>query len=422
MMSRPLVRAIPTSTLALTFTCALAIAPSQALAQSIRALGTPMNATGPVNVTGISGNGSVVFGTSGSDQAGFSWTAAAGGTWTMFSSPFHVGLLVGSTNNGSVIVGTDYHTTLSDSHAAHWGDNLFDEFVPVPNHSRSRATGVSADGSVIVGASMGFNNLFSAASRWTDPFTVDDLGGYDPTAGDTAAAMGVSADGAVAVGAIFINHVGSAVRWTAVGQAQFLDNTTNSSATKANQDGSVLAGTIFLTDHLEAFRWTAADGIVPLGVLRGTTDSEPSAISADGGTIVGNCLGDSPAPFLWTAGTGQVNLQSHLHIIGIDMTGWTLTDVTGISADGNVLVGNGVFNGDPQPWLATLTGTPPTCGSADFNHDGDTGTDADIEAFFACLSGNCCAACDSADFNGDGDTGTDADIEAFFRVLGGGPC
>jgi hypothetical protein len=62
------------------------------------------------------------------------------------------------------------------------------------------------------------------------------------------------------------------------------------------------------------------------------------------------------------------------------------------------------------------------CGSADFNHDGDVGTDADIEAFFACLSGNCCAACEGADFNYDGDVGTDADIEAFFRVLGGGGC
>jgi hypothetical protein len=30
--------------------------------------------------------------------------------------------------------------------------------------------------------------------------------------------------------------------------------------------------------------------------------------------------------------------------------------------------------------------------------------------------------CGSADFNGDGDIGTDADIEAFFRVLGGGHC
>jgi hypothetical protein len=62
------------------------------------------------------------------------------------------------------------------------------------------------------------------------------------------------------------------------------------------------------------------------------------------------------------------------------------------------------------------------CGSGDFNHDGDLGTDQDILAFFVCLSGNCCATCDSMDFNADGDYGTDQDIEAFFRVLAGGGC
>jgi hypothetical protein len=60
--------------------------------------------------------------------------------------------------------------------------------------------------------------------------------------------------------------------------------------------------------------------------------------------------------------------------------------------------------------------------TADFNGDGDIGTDSDIDAFFQCLSGNCCATCATADFNGDGDIGTDADIDAFFRVLAGGDC
>jgi hypothetical protein len=65
-----------------------------------------------------------------------------------------------------------------------------------------------------------------------------------------------------------------------------------------------------------------------------------------------------------------------------------------------------------------------SCGTSDFNGDGDFGTDQDIEAFFACLAGNCCPTCfpGGADFNGDGDIGTDQDIEAFFRVLGGGNC
>jgi hypothetical protein len=68
--------------------------------------------------------------------------------------------------------------------------------------------------------------------------------------------------------------------------------------------------------------------------------------------------------------------------------------------------------------------TTPPCGTSDYNGDGDFGTDADIEAFFACLGGNCCQTCfpNGSDFNADGDYGTDADIEAFFRVLGGGNC
>jgi hypothetical protein len=62
-----------------------------------------------------------------------------------------------------------------------------------------------------------------------------------------------------------------------------------------------------------------------------------------------------------------------------------------------------------------------TC-SADFDHDGDPGADADIEAFFRAIAGDICATCGSPDFDGDGDSGTDADIESFFRVLAGGPC
>jgi YVTN family beta-propeller protein len=76
---------------------------------------------------------------------------------------------------------------------------------------------------------------------------------------------------------------------------------------------------------------------------------------------------------------------------------------------------DGVLDFDETP-------PPAPCGSADFNNDGDVGTDADIEAFFACLAGSCCDTCGTADFNADGDVGTDADIEAFFRVLAGGNC
>jgi hypothetical protein len=84
------------------------------------------------------------------------------------------------------------------------------------------------------------------------------------------------------------------------------------------------------------------------------------------------------------------------------------------------LIVGGAFSragGFDSPFLARWVAP-----SADFDHDGTPGTDADIEAFFACLSGNCCPSCGSPDFNGDGAVATDADIEAFFRVLAGGSC
>jgi hypothetical protein len=90
------------------------------------------------------------------------------------------------------------------------------------------------------------------------------------------------------------------------------------------------------------------------------------------------------------------------------------------------LDGGRVFSVAVEPTRVVLRvnrGTP-SCYSSDFNGNGDFGTDQNIEAFFACLAGSCCAACpvNGADFNGDGDAGTDQDIEAFFRVLSGGNC
>jgi hypothetical protein len=76
---------------------------------------------------------------------------------------------------------------------------------------------------------------------------------------------------------------------------------------------------------------------------------------------------------------------------------------------------------DMDMLLRVIPGGSP-CWTADFDGDGDVGTDADIEAFFACIGGTCCPACGSPDFDGDGQGGTGADVEAFFRVLAGGTC
>jgi hypothetical protein len=138
---------------------------------------------------------------------------------------------------------------------------------------------------------------------------------------------------------------------------------------------------------------------------------------------------DGSGEKLYAAGTAAGTL---LRIFRLEGNTWVSVDggadaqaVTMLVNDGKLHIGGSFSNvgGAPSTRIVTRTSCPP-CGSQDYNGDGDFGTDADIEAFFACLGGSCCATCWylGSDFNGDGDFGTDQDIEAFFRVLGGGSC
>jgi hypothetical protein len=119
-----------------------------------------------------------------------------------------------------------------------------------------------------------------------------------------------------------------------------------------------------------------------------------------GGGVSSGMNGDLPAGTYWLAVAGyQMAADS----------GWVVESTSSVGGTVDVRLRTNIHLG-------------PTCGTGDFNNDGDSSTDADIEAFFACIAGNCCAACQSSDFDGDGDSSTDADIEAFFRVLAGGNC
>jgi hypothetical protein len=141
----------------------------------------------------------------------------------------------------------------------------------------------------------------------------------------------------------------------------------------------------------------------------------------NGSTFAGSFL------YRWSMGGGLEELGPMVYG-GIAGAGWqSIGTVYGAGVPGTIdhssIVGLGRLTGETQSSVFVLT-AGPVCGSADFDCDGSAGTDADIEAFFACVAGTCPSfPCRStADFNDDGDVGTDGDIEAFFRVLAGGTC
>ena len=60
--------------------------------------------------------------------------------------------------------------------------------------------------------------------------------------------------------------------------------------------------------------------------------------------------------FRWTQSTGMQSIQSLLVAGGVNMTGWILTNPTGVSADGSVIVGTDLDpSGQQEAWLARFS-------------------------------------------------------------------
>jgi probable HAF family extracellular repeat protein len=258
--------------------------------------------------------------------------------------------------------------------------------LPSPYDTGSHATGVSGDGSVVVGASGDF--FTQRAWRWTAGGGMVGLG---PTSVSTAA-TGVSADGSTVVGegpagwrwtegggfqelglaaAYAASSDGSVIagdglttvggqlafqasRWSSSGAVPI--STLPSTARGISGDGSVLVGGSSqrttsppFTTLPEAFRWTSAGGMVGLGDLPGgASRSQANAVSADGSVIVGRGTSDSGIEaFRWTSALGMVGLG--------DLPGGIFgSEALAVSADGSIVVGKGdSTESKPFIWDAT---------------------------------------------------------------------
>jgi probable HAF family extracellular repeat protein len=247
--------------------------------------------------SGVSADGTVIVGMQGGmDQVAYRWTGRSGMALSKRATA------TGVSADGSVVIG------VKDSVAFRWtpasGMTLLGFLPNNLNNGMflSEPHGVSADGSVVVGFGSGSSPYYSEAFRWTAEEGMVSLG-FLPTLGESSSASAVSADGSVIVGASGTFNR-QAFRWTAetgmVGLG-FVPGMRFSGATGISANGKIIVGWIgtgsgYWPPDGDAFVWTEELGMVSLrdllvsnGVndVEGWTLSGATAISADGTTIVG---------------------------------------------------------------------------------------------------------------------------------------
>jgi probable HAF family extracellular repeat protein len=258
---------------------------------------------------------------------------------------FSEGLAISA--DGSTVVGDQIFP--AGTRACRWtaATGMVDLGMPLTG-TTSFAHAASGDGGVIAGMA---NAFASDMFRWTAGAGMVALGGGAAWPGY---AHGISPDGTVIVGQM---GQGRAFRWTSA--AGFTDLGTlpgdaSASAYAISTSGTVV-GYSSGPQGNRAFKWTSTGGMVNLGAPPGQS-TVARAVSADGSVVVGS---GPNGPWFWTSALGRMDLVPYLTDLGLDLSGWILSEATGVSADGLTIVGNGIHGvQDPFPiyegWVAVL--------------------------------------------------------------------
>jgi len=239
--------------------------------------------------------------------------------------------------NGSVVVG--FSKSGTKTQAFRWtrssGLTLLGDFPGGAENSQTY--GLSSDGSVLVGT--GCAQTKYLAFSWTESSGMVELPGWGANA--PFIAYGASANGQVVVGVAFSDALSQGleafrqVNGTTVGLGG-LAGSASSLATDVSADGSVVVGRNKSGSNYmwEAFIWTEANGMTGLGSLPGELESNATAVSADGTTVVGSTAmyAVNSKGFYWTAADGMLPLLS----TDPNIADGAANDVSG---DGSIIVG-----------------------------------------------------------------------------------
>lgn len=273
----------------------------------------------------------------------------------------------GISADGSVIVGYKEFFYLQKA-ALRWDSRDGVRDIGKLGGSGAKAVAVSDDGSVVVGNSRYQTSSREHAFRWSSGEGMIDIG---TLGGDASYAYAVSADGSVIVGDARIpTGARRAFRWVrgasdgVVGNPQMTDlgslGGSFSYAMDVSADGAVVVGGSYTKyDNYEhAFLWTDNKGMEDLGTFFGGCQSVATRVSGDGLVVAGRStpLWAKHRAFRWTRAEGMQTVEGWLVNSGVVVPdGWKLTTVTAINHDGSILVGDGINpKGVDDVWYARV--------------------------------------------------------------------
>lgn len=365
---------------------------------------------------GISDDGQVVVGRSqgqGDELQPFRWSEADG-LVLLGTNSLAGGNARAASADGSVIAGAFFDASTGTYNAAQWENDV----PAIVSETDSAAWNISNDGRFVVGwqsssaADPQEAYLWDALSETASALGTLENGGY-------SRALAVSDDGQVAVG--YASNAGgespfvwsvdegmTSLGFEGVGSAISSDGSVvvgwEKVVTKTSGKGKVLEF------QWEAYRWTTVGqpekiylGDLPGSGAYGIDGSHAYAVSSDGLVVAGSAYSSRGAEaFIWDDAAGMRSLQEVLsQDFGLDLSGWQLTRVDGVSADGATFVGQGINPaGDTEAFIATLG--PPGPGVSVTPTSGFETSEAGTTASFEVVlntqpSANVTIALDSSD-------------------------